>query len=47
MIFSCASGIVTDADLIAHQAQLCADPAFDPSSRHIYDFSAAEAEVAA
>lgn len=42
MIFSTATGAVTDADLRAHQKSLLADPGFDPGFSQIWDFQGVE-----
>lgn len=38
VVFSRAWGILTDEDLLEHQRQLKADPAFDPSFNQLFDF---------
>jgi hypothetical protein len=38
MIFSSASGVVTDDDLRGHQRSVLADPDFDPRFNQIWDF---------
>ncbi len=39
VIFSSASGVLTDADLHEHQARLRADPSFDRSFNQLWDFT--------
>jgi len=42
MIFSSASGVVTDDDLRGHQRAVLADPGFDPRFSQIWDFERVE-----
>jgi hypothetical protein len=42
MIFSSASGVVTDDDLRGHQRAVLADPGFDPRFSQIWDFQGVE-----
>jgi hypothetical protein len=39
IVFSRASGVVTESDLRDHRARLAADPDFDPSFEQLFDFS--------
>ena len=39
VIFSSATGVLTDEDLHEHQAQLLADPFFDPGFDQLWDFT--------
>jgi hypothetical protein len=42
VIFSSASGVITDEDLRKHQTELRADPAFDRSFDQLWDFTAVD-----
>ena len=42
MIFSSASGVLTDDDLRGHQRAVLADPDFDPHFSQIWDFQGVE-----
>ena len=39
MVFTTAEGILSEADVLAFRAQLQRDPLFDPTFRHLCDFS--------